>query len=77
MCACAQLDCACQVQALGLTLPTTPKEKNFSSVWFIFKKNASFQGKGEEGGAPPFIESVSGAFLGCPGPQPVQVHGWK
>ena len=43
VCVCVQLDCACQVQALGLTLPTTPKEKNFSSVQFIFKKNASFQ----------------------------------
>ena len=64
VCVCVQLDCACQVQALELTLPTTPKEKNFSSVQF--KKNSGFQGMGEEGGAPPFSESISDVFLGCP-----------
>ena len=50
VCVYAHLDCACQVQALGLTLPTTPKEKNFSSAQF--KKNSGFQEMGEEGGAP-------------------------
>ena len=77
VCVCVQLDCACQVQALGLTLPTTPKEKNFSSVQFIFKKNLNFQGM-ERKEEPLYSVSLSQVpLLGVQVPQPMQVHGWK
>lgn len=54
----------CQVQAQGLTLPTPPREENFSSVQLILKRKSGFQGMGEQGGALPSSKSTSGVFPG-------------